>query len=63
MALYALLEATTTGIDTGLVTQIIDFVKSIMGLFGVFPLNIFLTGGLFGMGFGIFKAAKRAAKK
>lgn len=49
-------------IDSSLVTEVIGFVKSFMGLFNEFPLNVLLIGGLAGMAFGIFRKGKKAAK-
>ncbi len=41
---------------------VIDLVKTSMGLFTEFPMNLILTASLIGVGFGIFKRAKRAAR-
>lgn len=57
-----LAAASTTNIDTGTVTETINLAKQCMSLFTEFPLNVFLIGGLCGLGFGLFKMAKRAAK-
>ena len=43
-------------------TTWIDLIKSLMTLFGEFPLNLLLVGSLFSMGFGMFIHAKHAAK-
>lgn len=63
VSLMATEGTTTTVIDSGLVTELIDLCKTCMGLFTEFPLNVFLIAGLVGIGFGIFKMAKRAAKR
>lgn len=42
-------------------TAVIDLVKQCMGIFSEFPMNILLVAGLVGVGFGIFKKAKRSA--
>lgn len=47
---------------TTTMTSLIDLCKQCMGLFTEFPLNLFLVGGLVGIGFGIFSTAKHAAK-
>lgn len=49
-------------IDTALVTELINLVTSVCGLFKIFPLNVFLIGGLVFLGFRIFKSARSAAK-
>ena len=52
----------TTNINTALVTELINLVKSTMGLFTEFPLNVYLIGGLTFLGFGIFRSAKHAVR-
>lgn len=49
-------------IDTALVTELINLVTSVCGLFKIFPLNVFLIGGLVFLGLRIFKSAKSTAK-
>lgn len=49
-------------IDTAVIGELLDLCKQCMGLFTQFPLNIFLVGGLVGIGFGIFTSAKHAAR-
>lgn len=49
-------------IDTSLVNEIIALVRSVMGLFSDFPMNVYLIVGLVATGFGIFGIAKRAVK-
>lgn len=49
-------------IDSGLVGEIISLCKTCMGLFTEFPLNVILIAGLCGVGFGIFRMAKRAVR-
>lgn len=51
-------EGTTTMIDTGLVAELIDLVKSVMSLFSEFPLNILLIAGLCFVAFGLFGKAR-----
>lgn len=55
-----LLEGASS-IDTSAVTEIVNLLKTLMGLFGEFPLNFILIGGLAGIAFGIFRKAKAAA--
>lgn len=50
-----------TVIDTGLVTELVNLVKSVMGLFTEFPLNVLLIASLCFVAFGLFARAKRAA--
>ncbi len=40
---------------------LIDLVKTAMGLFTEFPLNIILVSSLVGVAFGIFRKAKKAS--
>ncbi len=62
MAGISVLAAEGASISTATVTELINLCKQCMGLFTEFPLNIFLIGGLVGIGFGIFRSAKRAAR-
>jgi hypothetical protein len=55
--------AETAGtLDISLVGTLIDLCKNVMGLFNIFPLNLFLVAGLVGVGFRIFTSAKSAAR-
>ena len=49
----------TAVIDSSLVTEIINVTKSALGLFSVFPLNVFLVASIVGIGIGVFKKLKR----
>lgn len=49
-------------IDVSLVTELISLVKSVCGLFTIFPLNVFLIASLVFVAFKIFRSAKGAAK-
>ncbi len=49
-------------IDTSLVNELIALVKSVMGLFKEYPLNLLLIASLATTAFVIFNRAKRAAK-
>lgn len=60
--LTPMVAASQAVIDTALVTELINLVKSVCGLFAIFPLNVFLIAGLVYVGFRIFKSAKSAAK-
>lgn len=60
--LIPMVAASQAVIDTALVTELINLVTSVCGLFKIFPLNVFLIGGLVFLGFRIFKSARAAAK-
>ena len=51
----------TAAIDTSLVTELVNLVKTVMGLFSEFPLNVLLIASLCFVAFGLFARAKRAA--
>lgn len=55
------LSGGTTVIDTGIVNELIALVRSVMGLFSDFPLNVLLIAGLCFVAFGLFGRAKSAA--
>lgn len=55
-----LLSGSTTVINTNIVNELINLVKTCMGLFSEFPLNVLLIAGLCGVGFGLFRGAKSA---
>lgn len=50
----------TTLINTNIATELLDLVVLIAEkAFTVFPINVFLVSSLIGIGFGIFRKAKR----
>ena len=51
-------STTVNGVDGAL-----DLVKSVMGLFTEYTLNVYLICGLACVGFGVFRSAKGAAKR
>lgn len=57
-----MVAAADAAIDTSLVTELINLVKSVCGLFTIYPLNVYLIAGLVCVGFAIFARAKSAAK-
>lgn len=57
-----MVAAAETVINTALVTELVSLVKSVCGLFTIFPLNVFLIASLVFVGFRIFRSAKGAAK-
>ena len=61
----AVVLATSEGgasLSTADVTSVLDLVRQVCGLFSMFPLNIFLIGGVASVGFKIFRQGKKAAK-
>lgn len=60
--LTTMVAAAEAVIDTALVTELVNLVKSVCGLFTIFPLNVFLIASLVFVGFRIFRSAKGAAK-
>lgn len=60
--LTPMVAAAEAVIDPALVTELVDLVKSVCGLFTIFPLNVFLIASLVFVGFRIFRSAKGAAK-
>ena len=60
--LTPMVAAAEAVIDVSLVTELINLVKSVCGLFTIFPLNVFLIASLVYVGFRIFRSAKGAAK-
>lgn len=57
----AILFAEGAAIDTSMVSEVVSLVKSVMGLFAEFPLNVLLIASLCFVAFGLFARAKRAA--
>ncbi len=49
-------------IDTSIVAELVTLITTIAGLFTIFPINVFLVGSIVGLGFTIFKKAKKSAK-
>lgn len=57
-----ILASAEGALDTGLVTSMVGVVKSVMGLFTEYPMNIYLIGGIIVLALGIFARAKRTTK-
>lgn len=55
------LSTSTAVIDSGLVTEVFDLVRSCASLFSIFPINVFMIGSLAAIGFRLFNKAKRVA--
>lgn len=53
-------DLTTAGIDFDIVDALIECVKSVIGLFTIYPLNIYMTGGIVLLCAGIFGALKHS---
>ena len=62
LMLTPMVAAAEAVIDVSLVTELVNLVKSVCGLFTIFPLNVFLIASLVFVGFRIFRSAKGAAK-
>lgn len=60
-SMISVLLNSTPVIDTGIVNELIALVRSVMGLFSDFPLNVLLIAGLCFVAFGLFGRAKSAA--
>ena len=50
----------TNGIDITIVDSILEVTRTILGMFTVFPLNIYLTAGLVTIGVAIFTQLKHS---
>ena len=61
--LSLVLASSTPSTTVNSVDGALDLVKSVMGLFTEYPLNVYLICGLACVGFGVFRAAKGAAKR
>lgn len=48
-------------IDTSIVNELVALVKTVMGLFSEFPLNVLLVASLCFVAFGLFRRAKSSA--
>lgn len=60
--LSATSDVGTSGLDMTLVEVLLDLCESVMRLFTIFPLNIFLIAGLVFVAFKIIRSAKKSAK-
>lgn len=55
-----LTETATSGIDVTVVDSILEVTRTILGMFSVFPLNVFLTAAVVGIGISVFRKLKRS---
>lgn len=58
--MYLTGTTSTTGIDVTIVDSILEVTRTILGMFNIFPLNVFLTAAIVGIGIGVFKKLKRS---
>jgi len=49
-------------IPTNLLTELLDMVEDLLGIFSLYPLNLFLLGSVIGIGFAILRRAKKVAR-
>ena len=55
-------EGAVATLDQSLVIELINLCKTCMGLFSEFPMNLLLVASLVGIGFAIFRNAKRSVR-
>lgn len=60
MPIVSLLTGTTNAIDTSVVDSIVELTEKALGLFTVFPLNVFLGATLLGIGIGVYRSLKHS---
>lgn len=63
LALPLVLASSTSTTTVSGLDGAISLVRSVMALFSDYPLNVYLVCGLACVGFGVFRAAKGAAKR
>ena len=57
------MEGASTVINSSIVTELVNLVKSVMGLFSEFPLNVLLIASLCFVAFGLFIVAQLSRQK
>lgn len=62
LTMVLLTEGTTAGIDISIVDALLEVGRTILNMFTIFPLNVFLTGSIVGLVIGIVKKLKKASK-
>lgn len=60
MNALTVLTSTSNGIDVTIVDSILEVTRTILGMFTVFPLNVFLTAGIVTIGIGVFTQLKHS---
>ena len=51
----------TTGLDMTVIDEVVEVTKTVISLFTIFPLNIFLGASILGIGITIFSALRHSA--
>ena len=59
--LNALATATTSGLDMTIIDEVVEVTKTVISLFTIFPLNIFLGASILGIGITIFSQLRHSA--
>ena len=57
---FSVVTSSTTGINLDVADAIVSLTTKVLGLFEVFPLNVFLGAALVGVGVGVYRALKRS---
>lgn len=52
--------STSDGLDLSVADAIVTLTTKVLGLFNVFPLNVFLGASFVGVGVGVYRALKRS---
>ncbi len=55
------LVTTTSGLDMTVIDEVVEVTKTVISLFTIFPLNIFLGASILGIGITIFSALRHSA--
>ena len=54
------LTETASGLDITLVDSLLEVTRTILGMFGTYPLNLFLVASIVTIGIGIFTQLKNS---
>ena len=52
---------TTSGINMTIVDEVVEVVKTVIDLFSIFPLNVFLAASVIGVGITVFSSLRNSA--
>ena len=55
------LATTTSGLDMTVIDEVVEVTKTVISLFTIFPLNIFLGASILGIGITIFSSLRNSA--
>ena len=55
------LTTTASGINMSIVDEVVEVVKTVIDLFTIFPLNVFLAASVIGVGITIFQSLRNSA--